>query len=162
MVTESERLARLHKRAGCDCEEDAEVEPTRLIEDVRKVHVEADGPYGELLCLSCGKLWPCMTIRLAKALEEALLGESIRCDRIEVLQMEINGDTGYIDQIEELVAQRERSRQLATKRGQLISECARMIPIARPLPGRIQFLIEENARLRAELEEKANDENRDR
>ena len=44
--------------------------------------------------------------------------------------------------IAQLRLQAERSRKLATERGQLLSECARLIPIALPLPERIRFVLE--------------------
>ncbi len=44
-------------------------------------------------------------------------------------------------EVVELRAQVARSMALATERGQLLSECARLIPIAGPLPDRIRFLL---------------------
>lgn len=44
-------------------------------------------------------------------------------------------------EIGRLTAQEYRSHKLATERGQIISECARLIPIAGPLQDRIRFLM---------------------
>ena len=66
--------------------------PPPDLDEVRKVHVEADGPYGELLCLSCGKLWPCMAIRLADEVErlQGKLAETEEGWRLGVEQRKIN------------------------------------------------------------------------
>ena len=55
-------------------------------------------------------------------------------------------------EVVELRAQVARSMALATERGRLLSECARLIPIARPLPDRIRFVLAERDRLVESLE----------
>jgi len=66
-------------------------------------------------------------------------------DRISVQLLEA------AEEIENLRYSRERARKFANARGQLISECARLIPMVGPLPDRIRFLLRRVSRFRQEL-----------
>jgi hypothetical protein len=66
--TEAERLARLHKWAGCDCTEEAM--PIDL-DEVRKWHQRAQvpGEHDSRFCRFCKADWPCDAIQLADEVE---------------------------------------------------------------------------------------------
>ncbi len=78
--------------------------------------------------------------RLRNSMEHEAMCDEAMCDEAA-------------DEIEDLRELNERYRNLGRKRGQLLSECAHLIPIALPLPERIRFVLEMKANLAKEVEQ---------
>ena len=72
------------------------------LEKVRGIHAPVEHWSCGPTCQTCEEVWPCCAIQLADEVERLRLGESIAQDSACVLEMQIYGDEGYMDQITRL------------------------------------------------------------
>ena len=105
---------------------------SETIEWVAQYHCRDTGDGVKDFCGNCGGDWPCHITRLAADVK--------LCRSAINKQIETNTKLRLANT--NLEVRRARSHQIATERGQIISECAGLIPIAGPLIKRIQFLMQ--------------------